>query len=123
MSQNEADSSDDTSCVSNNVSATDADNVIQPGHDTEEYQETCEAGNEAIDIFERVSMIRPKVKSRVEFKENSEWKTAKVLSKQPKRTGSYKDYLNIHVENESEPRSLDWSTIKEWKEVDQVEEV
>ena len=90
MSENKADSSDDTSCVSDNVSATDADNVIQPGHGTEEHQETCEAGNinEAIDIFERVSMIRPKVKSRVEFKENSEWKTAKVLSKQPKRTGS-----------------------------------
>ena len=58
-------------------------------------------------------MIRPKVKSRVEFKENDNWKTEKVLSKQPQHTGRYKDYMNIHVDNETEPKSLDWSTIKE----------
>lgn len=31
--------------------------------------------------------------------------------------------MNIHVENETELGSLDWSSFKEWKEVVQVEEV
>ena len=68
-------------------------------------------------------MVRSKVKSRAEFKENDNWKTVKVLSEQPKHTGRYKDYRNIHVENETQPRSLDWSTIEEWKKTDQIEKV
>lgn len=31
--------------------------------------------------------------------------------------------MNIHVGNETELGSLDWSSFKEWKEVVQVEEV
>ena len=67
----------------------------------DEILSTVASGNSNLDVFERVTMIRPNVKSRVEFKENDNWKTAKMLSKQPKGTGRYKNYMAIHIENET----------------------
>ena len=50
-----------------------------------QIQHTVAYGKSNPDVFSQVSMIRPKVKSRVEFKENDNWKIA-VLCKQPKQT-------------------------------------
>ena len=47
----------------------------------------------------------PKNKSCIQLMENGVWKEAKVLSKQPKKTSKYKEWLNIHVKGEEESRS------------------
>ena len=50
-------------------------------------------------------------------------KTAKVLGKQPKRSGMYGNWVNVHVRDENEPTSINWDNVLSWKEVPGVEEV
>ena len=43
--------------------------------------------------------VMPKLKSHIKFKlQDKDWQNAKILSKQPKRTGVNKDWMNIHVD-------------------------
>ena len=60
----------------------------------------------------------PKVKTYISFKKvNEEWHTAKVLSIQPKRKGSYKNWINIHIDGEDKPCSFNWEHVEKWKEL------
>ena len=42
---------------------------------------------------------------------------ARVLSKQPKRTGKNKDWFNILQEGDEKPSSVDWKKASYWEKV------
>ena len=62
-------------------------------------------------------LIKPKKNSFVKFKLEDEWKQAKVLSEQPKWSGKYKIWINVHIVGEEEPRYVDWDKIEHWNEL------
>ena len=64
--------------------------------------------------------VRPKRNTVVKFRlENDDaWCKAKVLSVQPKQTGTYKNWFNIQKHNEDEASCVNWDRIELWKEVD-----
>ena len=65
------------------------------------------------------TVLKPKRNSFVKFQsvEGSEWQHAKILSVQPKQTGKYGKWVNVHVMGEEEPRSIDWSQVHNWRNV------
>ena len=46
---------------------------------------------------------------------------AKVLSVQPKRNGKNGNWLNIHVDGEESPSSVNWDDVIEWREIADTE--
>ena len=58
--------------------------------------------------------LKPKRNSFVKFQsvEGGEWQHAKIFSVQPKQTGKYGKWVNVHVKGEDEPRSIDWSQVR-----------
>ena len=49
--------------------------------------------------------------------DSDEWKTATIMSRAGKATGKYRNWLNIHVEDDGEDKSIDWkSGVKQWAE-------
>ena len=68
----------------------------------------------------------PQVNSTVKFQpvNSNTWMTATILSKGGKATGRNKDYLNVKVVGEDDPRGIHWdSHVQEWETVDAVENV
>ena len=45
-----------------------------------------------------------------------------MLIKQPKRQGRNKDWLNIHVDVEENPRSIEWREVNDWRPICNTEE-
>eukprot|EP00794_Sanderia_malayensis_P006696 gene6696-7457_t len=43
---------------------------------------------------------------------------ARVLSTQPKRVGKWRGWVNVHVIGEKEARSVDWSRVQWWRELE-----
>ena len=71
-------------------------------------------GEEEIEF--RDSNEKPKKRSWMMFEnEKGEWKKAAVLSLQPKRTGTNKNWVNVDIDGEEEARSVDWDKIRRWK--------
>ena len=70
-------------------------------------------------------VLKPERNSHVKFQsvEGSEWQHAKILSVQPKQTGKYGKWVNVHVMGEEEPRSIDRSQVHNWRNVPYPENV
>ena len=51
------------------------------------------------------------------------WKEAKVLSVQPKQTGKYRDWINVHVTGEEDPICVNWDDVELWSELPYPDEV
>ena len=67
---------------------------------------------------------RPMRNSYVRYKlEDDEWRNAKVLSAQPKQTGKYKNWINVHVTGEEEPICVNWDDVELWNELPYPENV
>ena len=49
--------------------------------------------------------------------------SVKVLSKQPKRTGSNKEYVNVQVDGAEEPSSVKWTDVTAWERVEEPDHV
>ena len=47
----------------------------------------------------------------------------KVLSQQPKRTGTNKHYVNVQVDGAEEPSSVKWTDVTAWENVEEPEHV
>ena len=60
---------------------------------------------------------KPNMYIKVRLIGQNEWMKARVLSKQPKRTGKNKDWLNILLEGDEKPSSVDWKQVSYWKKV------
>ena len=69
--------------------------------------------------------LKPKRNSFVKFQsvEGSEWQHVKILSGQPKQTGKYGKWVNVHVMGEEEARSIDRSQVHNWRNVPYPENV
>ena len=66
---------------------------------------------------------KPKRNTFVKFKlEDCEWQQAKVLSSQPKKTGQYKNWINVHVVGEDDPICVNWDDVELWSELPYPEE-
>ena len=76
--------------------------------------ETCHDGS-----------VKPSRNTYVRYKLNIEddWSKAKVLSIQPKQTGQYRDWLNVHVDGQDEPMCVNWDHVSAWSELPFPEQV
>ena len=81
------------------------------------------AGNEDCDILSGTNAEFPMNKSSIQFLEDDVWKEATVLSQQPKRSGKYKEWLNVHVKGENKARSIAWREVVAWKKMPNIENV
>ena len=63
--------------------------------------------------------MKPVRNSYVRYKLNVEddWSMAKVLSRQPKQSGQYCDWLNVHVDGQDEPICVNWDHVNAWSEL------
>jgi transposase InsO family protein len=61
--------------------------------------------------------MKPKRNTLVKFRleESSTWKDAKILSIQPKQTGKYKDWINVHITGDPDPSCINWDLVDQWK--------
>ena len=72
----------------------------------------------------RKSKDRPRIKSYIRYTiKNEQYKKAKVLSRQPKRGGKNMNWLNIIVDGEEKPSSVNWNHVTDWEELCEPEEV
>ena len=63
--------------------------------------------------------FRPKSNANVQFMlKNGEKVQAKVLIKQPKRTGASKNWLNIEIVGKEDPSSVNWDEVMWWREIE-----
>ena len=63
----------------------------------------------------------PKVNSTVIAKsdDDNEWKRLKIISNAGKKTGKYRNYLNVLDEDKNETKCVDWDKMADWKEVEE----
>ena len=66
--------------------------------------------------------LRPKRNTQVEFNLDGKPFQAKVLSVQPKRGGKNGNWVNVHINGNDDPSSVNWDDVEEWREVDDVDE-
>ena len=61
----------------------------------------------------------PKTNMYIKFRliGQNEWTKARVLSKQPKRTGKNKNWFNILQEGDEKPSSVEWKQVSYWEKV------
>jgi hypothetical protein len=50
---------------------------------------------------------------KYKLKDSSDWKCARILSSQPKKTGIYSHWINIKTDGE-DPECLNWDNVSEW---------
>ena len=95
----------------------DSDTSLNAEVINQEIEETEEQNRNEI---ESNSENRPKRNSFVRFKmkDKIDWQQAKVLSYQPKQTGKYKQWINVQVENETEPKCVNWDEVEAWTGVE-----
>ena len=58
-----------------------------------------------------MNKVRPKPKTHIKYNLGDESFKGRVLSSQPKRTGTNKNWVNIHVYGEDHPSSIDWMKV------------
>ena len=67
---------------------------------------------------------KPNTKSTVQYAlKNGEITKSHVLSRQPKKDGKNKDWINVQVIGEEKPSSVNWNDVLWWREVENTEEV
>ena len=64
--------------------------------------------------MEKETCERPKQRSYVNIKMENEVFDALIMSYQPKKTSTYKDWINIQILGECDPRSINWTDVEEW---------
>ena len=64
--------------------------------------------------FTKYSKPRPATNIRYMLKDGRSGQ-AEVLSRQPKRTGSSKDWVNVLLAGKDEPSSINWNEVSWWK--------
>jgi hypothetical protein len=64
------------------------------------------------------SNVKPKPKTYIEYSlDDGRSVKATVLSKQPKRKGQHGNWVNIHVDGDDDPSSVNWDDVSNWKEL------
>ena len=65
-------------------------------------------------VAPKAKLVLPKPKSFISFQLNSKNYKGTVLSAQPKRTGTNKHWVNVHLEG-GEPIGVNWNDVEEWE--------
>ena len=67
---------------------------------------------------------KPKANMYVSYKLNDGQRyTARILSKQPKRRGKHGDWINVKVDGEECPSSVNWDEVKDWEQLQDQEKI
>ena len=68
------------------------------------------------------SNVRPKAKMYVKYTlENGIAAAAMVLSQQPKRGSRYEQWINVQVDGENGPSSVNWNDVESWRQIPEQE--
>ena len=68
------------------------------------------------------SSKKPKNNSTIRFcLDDGKRGHAKVLSRQPKKTGINSEFINVHVQGEEKPSSINWNKVQWWRPIEEVE--
>ena len=59
----------------------------------------------------------------IKFNLNGERHQGNVLSTQPKRTGTNRNWINIKLDRSKVPSSVDWNQVDNWSEIESEESV
>ena len=113
--------SDDVSGASSNEDV-HTDNEISSENDVSSGPSSLNASASASPVMS--SVMWPPLKSYIEYslRDGSKGK-ATILSKQPKRGGSNSDWLNVHVDGQDKPSSVNWKHVLQWKMLPAPEKV
>ena len=99
------------------------------GSDSEESENSSEGSGEAENVINnenamlpneslKDSSVKPSRNTFVKYRLNDEnWESAKILSIQPKQTGQYRDWVNVHVDGQENPICVNWDHVTEWCEM------
>ena len=93
-------------------------------NETETAENVTERTRDEQDYFLNGLAAKPKKNTFVKFKLiDADWKQGKVLSRQPKQGGVWKNWFNIDVVGEDDPICVNWSNVELWNELPFPEEV
>ncbi|XP_057305251.1 uncharacterized protein LOC130642182 [Hydractinia symbiolongicarpus] len=106
-----------------------SENEVEENRDTHKNNETEEdkGSGGTSDIFRRPSTeskkveSKPKAKSYIKYNLNGRWYRARVLSAQPKRSGTYKNWVNVSNDGDRKPKSINWNDVSKWVELENPE--
>ena len=96
--------------------------------ETSEGSGICEVGGDIDDslmrgeVFDNSVRPKPNLHVAVKMDDKQHWIKGRVLKHQPKRTGQYKDWVNVHLEGELS-ESLNWENVEKWIVLDESEHV
>ncbi len=83
-------------------------------------EESVASSNERLNKSDQ----KPKTKTTVQYAlKNGQITKSHVLSRQPKKDGKHKDWINVQIIGEENPSSVNWNDVVWWREVDDTEEV
>merc|ERR1712121_25951 len=92
--------------------------------DGDDYEDLGDVDDMTANSTLNTHETKPKRNTFVKYKlGESDWKKAKVLSLQPKQSGKYKNWINVHVSDEEEPIAVNWDDVELWSELPYPEEV
>ena len=110
--------------VSDGDDSDDDQKVAVDDDDGDDYEDIGDVDDMTADSTLNTHETKPKRNTFVKYKlGESDWKKAKVLSLQPKQSGKYKNWINVHVSDEEEPISVNWDDVELWSELPYPEEV
>ena len=69
------------------------------------------------------SFSKPKANTCIKFEIEGRCNQARVLSKQPKRTGVNKNSVNVIIDGDQKPSSINLDQVTEWEEIESEENV
>ena len=81
--------------------------------------DSTDGGDSQVD---QTNQTRPNRNTRVEYDVGNNSVQAKVLSVQPKRSGTNGNWVNVHVDGDEKPSSVNWDKVLRWKEIEEAGE-
>ena len=88
------------------------------------YDDTMKKLDETESFHKLRVTVKPKLNSYVMLKlKDGQSLNAKILSKQPKKSSKYGNWMNILPDGTEIPSSVNWDEIKEWKQLPDQEKV
>ena len=117
---NELDSDDD---LSDEIHSQCGDRNVHKADEGSRLEENEQTASSAQDVYGPT--IKPTRNSYVRYRLEAEdvWNEAKILSKQPKQSGKYKNWINVHVKGDEDPLCVNWDDVGEWNKLPDPENV
>ena len=110
-----------------NLIGRDDEMIEQTGKDTAKKVNLSGREKQPLKVESSVAcpdnLSQPKANTCIKFKttEGKQWRQAKILSRQPKRKGRNSDWVNVQIEGEHTPCSVNWKEVGEWQPIENTE--